>query len=95
MGYYTKYELTHDANEAEGEKIREYIEANETVNYAIGEYPEACKWYNWAKDMEEMSRQFPSVTFTLEGHGEKYGDIWRAIIKNGFVKEKKKGTITF
>ncbi len=94
MGYYTNYELTHTARDDQADKITEYIKARGEMEYAIGEFPQECKWYKWKDDMKVMSEQFPNIIFILEGHGEEYGDIWRATIKNGDIQTKK-ATITF
>lgn len=37
--------------------------------------------------MIEISKKFPTIHFTLEGHGESWDDIWRAYFFNGKGEE--------
>lgn len=53
-------------------------------NCCLGTYTEV-KWYNEEADMIEFSKRFPAATFTVEGHGEEEGDIWRHRYRNGNV----------
>ena len=43
----------------------------------------SAKWYSWKDDMTRLSFMFPKVLFTLSGHGEDQGDIWRAYFLGG------------
>lgn len=40
-------------------------------------------WYDWGKDMLELSKEFPDVLFGLEGRGEERRDWWYALFKDG------------
>lgn len=51
-----------------------------TFRYGIGGY---SKWYDHDDDMLELSRQFPTVLFTLYGEGESSDDIWVSYYYNG------------
>lgn len=44
---------------------------------------DSMKWYDWERDMIELSKEFPEIEFVLYGEGEERKDIWRAFIKNG------------
>lgn len=88
MGYYTRYTLTavgqYDEDEIE-DSIGEISGYNIRLDYATDD----IKWYNCLKDMKALSEKFPDVMFTLSGEGEEYGDIWKAMYKNGKTKYVK------
>lgn len=44
---------------------------------------DSMKWYNWERDMTNLSKHFPEVEFVLYGEGEEREDTWRAFFKNG------------
>jgi hypothetical protein len=52
------------------------------MNFVNGD-GDSCKWYDYKKDMLELSNQFPSVLFTLSGEGEESGDIWKHYFLGG------------
>jgi len=85
MGYCTNYELEHDG----GEEVNIAIQANETMNYAVGETRQECKWYSHEKDMIAFSEMFPNVTFLLTVEGEESGDLWKAKFENGKMSKVK------
>lgn len=81
MSYYTRYEvaITPDSKE-----VRQAIEADDDLSYAIGDYSsDECKWYSHETAMRELSRKFQDVLFELSGVGEDSGDLWRKYFKNG------------
>ncbi|WP_010495024.1 hypothetical protein [Paenibacillus elgii] len=80
MGYYTRYEIeiAPDSNE-----VRQAIEDDDTLAYAIGRCSDECKWYDHESDMRAFSERFPDVLFTLSGEGEDNGDLWRKYFRNG------------
>lgn len=41
------------------------------------------KWYDWKRDLLEMSKKYPFVIFLLTGEGEENGDMWKAYFLNG------------
>jgi hypothetical protein len=80
MGYHTRYEIeiTPDSTD-----IREAIEYDDDLAYAIGSGSDDCKWYDHESDMRTFSQRFPDVLFTLIGEGEEAGDLWRKYFRNG------------
>lgn len=44
---------------------------------------DSMKWYDWEKDMVELSKNFPEVIFVIYGEGEDRDDTWRAFVKDG------------
>ena len=42
-----------------------------------------AKWYDWKKDMNELSRAYPDMIFRVSGAGEEYEDLWKSIWKDG------------
>lgn len=42
-----------------------------------------AKWYNHASDMLALSKEFPTVLFTLSGSGEDDDDMWKHYFFNG------------
>lgn len=106
MGYYTKFDLDFQGSVEEKDIVKAL--ANINPNYfdmyrtGITEedicldmlFEEEMKWYDATHDMIQLSEKFPDVIFTLEGHGEEFGDVWREYYKNGACQHCK-GTITF
>lgn len=41
------------------------------------------RWYDYGKDMSELSLKYPEILFKLTGFGEGEGDIWRAFYYQG------------
>ncbi|MGG1641835.1 hypothetical protein ACIFQM_11175 [Paenibacillus sp. NRS-1782] len=91
MGYSTDYsvELTPDLPE-----VRQAIEDEDDLAFAIGECADSCKWYEHEADMRVFSKRFPDVLFQLSGDGEEAGDIWRKYFRNGKMQNCP-GQITF
>lgn len=44
---------------------------------------DSMKWYDYERDMINLSKEFPEVIFVLYGEGEEREDIWRSFFKNG------------
>jgi hypothetical protein len=44
---------------------------------------DTTKWYEHDKDMVELSEQFPSVLFELQGEGENSEDLWKTYYRGG------------
>lgn len=91
MGYYTYYSL--EVIGEQEEKTREIIgklrEESEAAEYAFdddGTHSDNTKWYDWAKDMTEFSKQNPSYLFLLSGEGEEQPDLWKAYFKGGKIQ---------
>lgn len=41
------------------------------------------KWYEFEREMQDISERYPEHLFELEGHGEDAEDIWRAYFLGG------------
>lgn len=97
MGYYTRFEITmnpeQDANRkteimrAIAAKIYEEDPSNISDNNANWCLCDELKWYDYEKDMLEISKQFPDIIFILYGEGEEGGDLWRKYFANGEYEE--------
>lgn len=95
MGYYTKYKLTFDkrlTEEQENEIIKAFVgiedtELTEQDAIELVKYSYYGKWYENERDMKAISKMFPNIEFTLNGHGEDAGDEWTNIYKNGELSE--------
>lgn len=93
MGYYTKYDLVvHPEQSIEREteimraiaaKVYEVQPAAIADDEACWCFEESLKWYDHTNDMIEISKQFPNITFILDGEGEERSDIWREYYCNG------------
>ena len=93
MGYYTNFDLVmlpEPDIDFEGEimkaiaaKITNEDPNDISVDDAKWCLCDALKWYDHDKDMIEVSKQFPDITFILYGTGEDNDDIWKAYYKNG------------
>ena len=98
MGYYTRFELSHDSVDVEVTKaiyeaIGSFGESSD-IDIAIGLVDcnerstvygpsQGTKWYEHDEDMKELSSKFPEILFTLEGKGEEVGDLWRNYYMGG------------
>lgn len=79
MGYYTRFELAVISG---GDYETDYEEAvREQVDY--NPFDDETKWYDFEKDMREVSKQHPNVLLELSGEGEENGDLWKAYFKDG------------
>lgn len=95
MGYYTVYRgsvtgpvefIDLFVEDAEDEKTFGQYEQDLSdwlEDYMFGSEP--TKWYDWQKDMVEISGKYPHLLFELDGEGEESGDIWKAWARNGKV----------
>ena len=97
MGYYTRFEGRVTGPWELMEQFVEAAENDETFG-SYGGLPlqdwldgdffggDTAKWYDWQKDMVEVSERFPHLLFSLQGEGEESGDIWKAWARNGRVR---------
>jgi hypothetical protein len=93
MGYCTRYYLNTDAT-TDADEIAKFVgsrfmplrEKVTGVEYASSG---GVKWYYHEDDMQALSRQFPSVLFTLRGEGEEPGDLWQKYFKDGKMQVAK------
>lgn len=93
MGYYTKFDIMM-VPEVDTKKETEIMRAiaakisktnpssisNDEARWCLNS---ELKWYNHNEHMIEVSKQFPDITFILDGEGEEHGDIWRKYYCNG------------
>lgn len=96
MGYYTSYDMmVRNVTEQQAEEILQWIVSKnlyafDNEYYAYGgddEYEfathDVMKWYDYDKDMIELSKLYPEATFRLSGDGEDRDDMWMCYYKNG------------
>lgn len=99
MGYYTQFLITWDKHEDETidqaieKKFNEITGIDEESfgwSYDVWDGDKKtysitfnAKWYNWKKDMNELSRAYPDMIFRVTGDGEESGDFWKSIWKDG------------
>lgn len=86
MGYSTKYNLEIINDNDDCDVFWEDIENHDDLYYAVGSDGKSgndCKWYDHEKDMVEISKSYPLLTFKLNGEGEESGDIWVKYFRNG------------
>lgn len=99
MGYYTNYYLEiENENEIDPsipEKVARILDDryfgyefdfSEMSNPLTVVAQESHKWYEHDTDMLDISRQFPTCKFVLEGEGEEPGDMWRKYYYNGHMQ---------
>lgn len=70
------------------------IELRQPDFIEVGFLNEEQKWYNWEKDMIELSKRFPSIGFILYGDGEDREDSWKAAFFGG-KSEVSYGSIVY
>jgi len=95
MGYYTHYtggvsgpQVLLDKFNRDAENGAKYGQYDANLDdWTYGEFfgGDTAKWYDWEKDMQAVSSQYPHLLFFLEGEGEEAGDIWKAWARNGKV----------
>lgn len=86
MAYQTYYRLSLEPlDEA---KLAEVIEAEEMLDIfdCEGNATDWYKWYEYRKDMIDVSRRYPDLTFCLVGEGEDRDDDWMMYFQNGRFK---------
>ena len=96
MGYHTNYNLSISqmANKPFSEEELKYLGAQlQRMNvFEYGRYDDPflssfeaydTKWYECEEDMKLLSLRFPTLLFTLIGHGEDSEDIWVAYFMDG------------
>jgi hypothetical protein len=58
------------------------------------DFEDKHSWYDYLRDMQEISRLFPYAIITVTGVGEEAGDYWRMYCLNGDC-EKVLGVISY
>jgi hypothetical protein len=80
MGYATNYDIEADQQIPEFDALMTQI--SEYRGWRDGQLHEA-KWYDHEDHMRALSKQHPSILFTLRGEGEESGDIWVKYFRGG------------
>lgn len=92
MGYYTYFSAETNASAEVETQITEELfkissffnfDKEESVPFSQFMYDMYTTWYDWDKEMVEVSRKFPEVTITMWGNGEESDDMWKCVFKNG------------
>jgi hypothetical protein len=92
MGYYTAFKL--EISPDDGDTRRKiyvaikimgssYLSDEQSFDDLVDGMLDACKWYDHDEEMSVLSEMVPGVLFTLEGHGEEAGDLWRSYYRDG------------
>jgi hypothetical protein len=98
VGYDVYFTIDLEASESDKNKFINYCEQHleEPITENSGYYYsdildfyncdcENTKWYNCEKEMQELSRKWPTIRFTVNAEGE-YGDQWKVKTWGGNVK---------
>jgi len=99
MGYYTTYEFEMSLNdtpidksnfeEEVGTSWQDFLKTfYDTTDYDF-DFSINCKWYDWKKDMINLSALYPGLLFKVDGNGEEAGDVWRWYFRNGLSQHAK------
>lgn len=56
----------------------------------INTFEGLSQWYDWEKELMELSKNHPGLMFIVEGKGEGYDDAWIAWITDGLSQYEKK-----
>ena len=101
MGYYTSHQLYVKGIKSKDDfdALLRFMMENQLIYYAFdqGYYYtdkheayfgswDSVKWYTHENDMIAVSKEFPEMTFKLEGHGEDFDDIWVEYYKQDVVE---------
>lgn len=94
MGYYTQYRLevqgaTPEQLLAIKEEKTVYGSLMSMFGFALADPSSDIKWYEHDRDMTNLSLQYPTVLFILDGDGEETEDLWRKFFKNGHIEEHR------
>ena len=56
----------------------------------VNTFEGTAKWYDWEKELMELSKHHPSLMFIIEGSGEDRDDAWITWITDGLSQYEKK-----
>ena len=100
MGYDTVYWLTWEEETPTMEEVvQEFVRLDidnvaSELGVSAARYwngiltgEEETRWYNHQLDLAQLSKNWPEVTFQLEGDGETSDDHWREYFRDGKVHE--------
>lgn len=93
MGYYTNFTIQFDDPNI-SDAFEHAFDTVTDYEGCLDDFGMYAKWYDYEKDMIEISKQFPGVLFTVSGEGEENDDIWRSYFKDGKTQFSK-AIITF
>ena len=79
MGYYTEY--TFESDDLDNDAL--YVSLLEAWSGYTDLFEDQVKWYDHKDHMLQLSRQYPTVLFTLNGVGEARDDIWTLWVRGG------------
>lgn len=89
MGYYTDFTMSVEGSGAVYGRLMEEkdrITVSDDYEFKLGHFlqygQQEVKWYDYDKDMKQLSLRWPNVLFILDGIGED-GKVWRAWYRNG------------
>lgn len=82
MGYYTSFAINISKDEPSFRDRLELI-SDEQFEQDGTYYYTYAKWYDYAKNMCELSKEFPNLVITVNGSGEEPGDLWQDYWKEG------------
>ena len=91
MGYYTLYTLSvekGDPSLLESEEFKDIF--LKITDYRLESLDnDTLKWYEYDKNMLEISKLYPDTVFRLEGEGEDRDDNWKSYYCNGDSAESR------
>jgi len=85
MGYETSFKLSAEVN-LDTEEFTESLSSISDYDwwdFYDDKFQLDAKWYDYDKHMKDISKEFGSTLFKLEGEGEESGDVWIAYYKDG------------
>lgn len=93
MGYYSDYNITTDGTEMEEMEFLAALRRDTDAKYAIDRYGgssgEQVTWYEWERDVAEMSRRFRNLAICVHRIGQEHDDEEYAYFLNGEVTKPK------
>lgn len=94
MGYLTDFNLTIVGGCVDKDDLAKTL--TDITNYSWSSDLElhGAKWYDFHRNMINISEKYPDIVFCLDGVGEESGDIWRAYYQDGKF-QMCKATIVF
>lgn len=86
MGYYTLFSFSHinGPKEQYDKMLKDVAETlgDKDVTETESTY---AKWYDYDKDIRELSKKYPDITFCVSGDGEDSEDLWQEFWHAGEV----------
>lgn len=84
MGYYTNFSFTLEEGPKEQyekmlKDIDDIIGNDETSSFESVN----AKWYDYDKDIKQLSERYPGIAFRVYGDGEESDDLWQEYWRAG------------